>query len=89
MRHQAIWLLFPLPVQIPDVGSYREGEFTSILCEQELVKELDWSRRVVVVRNVARALPYLHHDCDDPIVHCDIKSSNILLDHKEYMKLHS
>ena len=67
----------------------RGGAYASILCEQELVKELDWSRRVVVVRNVAQALPYLHRDCDDPIVHCNIKSSNILLDHKEYMKLHS
>lgn len=28
----------------------------------------------------ARGLSYLHHDCCPKIVHCDIKSSNILLD---------
>jgi serine/threonine protein kinase len=56
------------------------GSLSSILHEQDLVKELDWPRRVAVVRDVAQALSYLHHDCDDPIVHRDIKSSNILLD---------
>ncbi|XP_047095928.1 probable leucine-rich repeat receptor-like protein kinase At1g35710 isoform X2 [Lolium rigidum] len=56
------------------------GSLSSILHEQELAKELDWPRRVAVVRDVAQALSYLHHDCDDPIVHRDIKSSNILLD---------
>jgi serine/threonine protein kinase len=56
------------------------GSLLSILHEQELAKELDWPRRVAVVRDVAQALSYLHHDCDDPIVHRDIKSSNILLD---------
>jgi serine/threonine protein kinase len=56
------------------------GSLSSILHEQELAKELDWPRRVAVMRDVAQALSYLHHDCDDPIVHRDIKSSNILLD---------
>ncbi|XBJ22240.1 hypothetical protein VPH35_000664 [Triticum aestivum] len=46
------------------------GSLSSIMHEQE----------VVVVTDVAQALSYLHHDCGDPIVHRDIKSSNILLD---------
>ncbi|KAM3400065.1 hypothetical protein ACQJBY_005135 [Aegilops geniculata] len=45
------------------------GSLSSILHDQELVKELDWPKRVTVVRDVAQALTYLHHDCDNPIVH--------------------
>ncbi|VAH13126.1 unnamed protein product [Triticum turgidum subsp. durum] len=56
------------------------GSLSSTMHEQELAKELDWPKRVSVVVDVAQALSYLHHDCGDPIVHCDIKSSNILLD---------
>uniref|UniRef100_A0ACD5TXX5 Uncharacterized protein n=1 Tax=Avena sativa TaxID=4498 RepID=A0ACD5TXX5_AVESA len=56
------------------------GSLSSILHEQELAKELDWPTRIAVVTDVAQALSYLHHDCEDPFVHRDIKSSNILLD---------
>ncbi|XP_073360319.1 MDIS1-interacting receptor like kinase 2-like [Aegilops tauschii subsp. strangulata] len=55
------------------------GNLSSILHEQELAKELDWPNRIAIVTDVAQALSYLHHDCNDPIVHRDIKSSNILL----------
>ncbi|KAF8015131.1 hypothetical protein BT93_H0815 [Corymbia citriodora subsp. variegata] len=44
--------------------------------------ELDWSKRVDLVRDIAHALSYMHHDCARPIVHRDISSNNILLNSK-------
>ncbi|KAL6847456.1 hypothetical protein ACP4OV_023309 [Aristida adscensionis] len=41
---------------------------------------LDWPTRHRVAMGVAQGLAYLHHDLLFPIVHRDIKSSNILLD---------
>ncbi|MFQ6630669.1 hypothetical protein Gotur_008824, partial [Gossypium turneri] len=41
--------------------------------------ELDWTKRVNIVKRVAHALSYMHHDCNLPIVHRDISSNNILL----------
>ncbi|KAL1804451.1 hypothetical protein ACET3Z_033098 [Daucus carota] len=41
--------------------------------------ELDWSKRVNIVKGIAHALSYMHHDCTPPIVHRDISSNNILL----------
>ncbi|CAL8165545.1 unnamed protein product [Prunus armeniaca] len=37
-------------------------------------------QRLNIAIDVASALDYLHHYCQDPIVHCDLKPSNILLD---------
>ncbi|XVF41906.1 hypothetical protein PTKIN_Ptkin01aG0318200 [Pterospermum kingtungense] len=42
---------------------------------------LNFRQRLNVAIDVASALDYLHHQCEVPIVHCDLKPSNILLDH--------
>jgi kinase len=41
---------------------------------------LDWPTRLKVVVGAAQGLCYMHHECVPPIVHCDVKTSNILLD---------
>ncbi|KAL7142645.1 hypothetical protein ABFS83_08G137800 [Erythranthe nasuta] len=41
---------------------------------------LDWPMRLKIAMGAAEGLSYLHHDCDPPIVHRDVKSNNILLD---------
>ncbi|XP_056163168.1 probable LRR receptor-like serine/threonine-protein kinase At3g47570 [Syzygium oleosum] len=46
----------------------------------ELPKKLNFIKRINIAIGVASALDYLHHQCHIPIIHCDLKPSNILLD---------
>ncbi|GMP49941.1 hypothetical protein CsSME_00016748 [Camellia sinensis var. sinensis] len=59
----------------------RNSLFCSLRIEAEAV-ELGWTLRVNIVKAIAHALSYLHHDCTPPIVHRDISSNNILLNFK-------
>ncbi|GLJ35602.1 hypothetical protein SUGI_0715730 [Cryptomeria japonica] len=43
-------------------------------------QDLDWELRVQIVLGTARGILYLHEECETPIIHCDIKPQNILLD---------
>ncbi|XP_020232486.1 MDIS1-interacting receptor like kinase 2 [Cajanus cajan] len=57
-----------------------KGDVKKILKDDEQAIAFDWTKRVNVVKDVASALCYMHHDCTPPIVHRDISSKNVLLD---------
>ncbi|PHT61298.1 hypothetical protein T459_34854 [Capsicum annuum] len=49
--------------------------------EKEIQKSsLTIIQRMNIITDVASALHYLHHQCPTPMIHCDIKPQNILLD---------
>ncbi|RCV20506.1 hypothetical protein SETIT_4G061200v2 [Setaria italica] len=41
---------------------------------------LKWTQRYKIALGVAKGLAYLHHECLEWIIHCDVKPENILLD---------
>ncbi|CAN1187581.1 Probable LRR receptor-like serine/threonine-protein kinase At3g47570 [Linum perenne] len=46
----------------------------------EPTKSLTFLQRVDIALGIAYAVDYLHKHCETPIVHCDLKPSNVLLD---------
>ncbi|KAL9688214.1 hypothetical protein QQ045_032633 [Rhodiola kirilowii] len=48
---------------------------------------LSWNDRIEIAAHAAQGLYYLHNSCVPPIIHCDLKTSNILLDEKKLAKL--
>ncbi|KAJ4957848.1 hypothetical protein NE237_024959 [Protea cynaroides] len=40
----------------------------------------EWYHRVQIAYGIARGLTYLHEECNNQIIHCDVKPQNILLD---------
>ncbi|BBH06189.1 S-locus lectin protein kinase family protein [Prunus dulcis] len=41
---------------------------------------LGWKERFKVAIGIAKGLAYLHHECLEWVIHCDVKPENILLD---------
>ncbi|XP_057435904.1 MDIS1-interacting receptor like kinase 2-like isoform X2 [Lotus japonicus] len=56
------------------------GSLDHVLNSDKQATAFDWEKRVNVVKGVANALSYMHHDCSPPIIHRDISSKNVLLD---------
>ncbi|KAF3631103.1 L-type lectin-domain containing receptor kinase VIII.1 [Capsicum annuum] len=54
------------------------GSLDKALFESRMV--LPWSHRRKILIGVASALAYLHQECENQVIHRDIKSSNIMLD---------
>ncbi|CAK7324493.1 unnamed protein product [Dovyalis caffra] len=51
---------------------YEEGSELGIL--------LNWAHRQKIAVGLASSLTYLHHECEQQVIHRDIKTSNIMLD---------
>ncbi|CAI8588387.1 unnamed protein product [Vicia faba] len=60
-------------------GSLEEWLHPEIL-NAENQATLDLTHRVNIITDVALALHYLHQECEQLIIHCDLKPSNVLLD---------
>ncbi|XP_021802028.1 G-type lectin S-receptor-like serine/threonine-protein kinase At2g19130 [Prunus avium] len=62
------------------------GSLQSLLLQKNPLM-LDWKTRYHIAIGTARGLAYLHEECRDCIIHCDIKPENILLDAEYSPKL--
>ncbi|KAJ4840577.1 hypothetical protein Tsubulata_042435, partial [Turnera subulata] len=84
IRHRNIVKLYGFcsnPMHLFLVYEFLErGSLKNILANHEEAMALDWVKRLNIVKGMASALAYLHHDCTPLIIHRDISSSNVLLD---------
>lgn len=58
----------------------QNGSLQDALLHRKCLELLDWKMRFRIIVAIAKGIEYLHCSCDPPIVHGDIKPSNILLD---------
>ncbi|KAG5234427.1 MDIS1-interacting receptor kinase [Salix suchowensis] len=56
------------------------GSLRNVLQNDEHAVEMDWVKRLNLVKGIVSAVSYMHHDCSPPIIHRDISSKNVLLD---------
>lgn len=54
------------------------GSLDKALYESRMT--LQWAHRKKILMGVASALAYLHQECENQVIHRDVKSSNIMLD---------
>ncbi|XP_037442101.1 putative receptor protein kinase ZmPK1 [Triticum dicoccoides] len=55
------------------------GSLDRHLFGEDTNKALVWSQRFKIALGTARGLAYLHHECLEWVIHCDVKPENILL----------
>ncbi|XP_016649808.1 PREDICTED: probable LRR receptor-like serine/threonine-protein kinase At3g47570 [Prunus mume] len=68
--------------ELMDNGSLEEWLHSTIETNEETdaPQNLNLLQRLNITIDIACALDYLHNGCETPIVHCDLKPSNVLLD---------
>ncbi|WMV11368.1 hypothetical protein MTR67_004753 [Solanum verrucosum] len=57
------------------------GSLQDALLDRKCPELMQWRKRFDIISSIAKGVEYLHYSCDPPIVHGDIKPSNILLDY--------
>ncbi|CAN1831507.1 Putative receptor-like protein kinase At3g47110 [Linum perenne] len=82
IRHKNLVRIVTVCSSVDNEGSledwlHRQIERTS---ESTTTRSLNFVQRLNVAIDIASAVDYLHNNCGTPIVHCDIKPSNVLLD---------
>jgi hypothetical protein len=55
-----------------------KGSLANILFNDNIL--LEWKQKFNIALGVAKGLAYLHHECLEWVIHCDVKPENILLD---------
>ncbi|KAM7468974.1 hypothetical protein LguiA_007157 [Lonicera macranthoides] len=63
-----------------------KGNLDKLLSDRDLYV-VGWEERLRIAIDAAQGLEYLHHGCKPPIVHRDVKSTNILLTENFHAKL--
>lgn len=61
------------------------GSLANLLYKPE--NKPSWEERLGIAMDVARGILYLHEECETPIIHCDIKPQNILMDEQWRAKI--
>ncbi|KAB1218477.1 hypothetical protein CJ030_MR3G026357 [Morella rubra] len=64
-----------------------KGDLEAHLSDDEKENILTWEHRLLIATDAAQGLEYLHHGCKPPIVHRDVKRTNILLNETFQAKL--
>ncbi|KAG0476284.1 hypothetical protein HPP92_013125 [Vanilla planifolia] len=74
--------LFQSPAEIPETEQEegRRSKTHSLIVSGGTRPVLDLGIRYRIALGVARAIAYLHEECLEWVIHCDIKPENILLD---------
>ncbi|XP_054802457.1 calcium/calmodulin-regulated receptor-like kinase 2 isoform X2 [Prosopis cineraria] len=61
------------------------GSLSNLLYSEE--KALSWNERLQIVIDISHGIEYLHEGAVPPVIHRDLKSANILLDHSMRAKV--
>ncbi|XP_062099734.1 G-type lectin S-receptor-like serine/threonine-protein kinase LECRK3 [Humulus lupulus] len=61
------------------------GSLANFLFKSEVKPK--WNERVNMAFGIAKGLLYLHEECENQIIHCDINPNNILIDEKRTVKI--
>ncbi|XP_078430680.1 protein kinase superfamily protein [Wolffia australiana] len=56
------------------------GSLQDALLDRKCPELLQWPQRFSITLDVARGIEFLHFSCEPPVIHGDVKPSNILLD---------